>query len=87
MRFTFSCMAQIKVYTRPLQLKCDIHITTCFIYADKADGTFKIFFITINRYISVFVIGRYTKSCTCNDVFRIFCNKRRRMISPTIGKF
>src|SRR5690554_4996355 len=76
-------MTKIKVKRRNFQLKSDIHISSCFVYAYKTNRTFEIVFISMNWIFNT-IIGN-TETGTSYNVFCIFGNKRRRVITGAIG--
>src|SRR6185436_18311069 len=61
-------------------------MTRCFINPDKTYSAFKIFLISIDRYI-LFIPDRNTEAGTGYNILGVFCNKRRRVVTRAIGNF
>ncbi|MCY1518727.1 hypothetical protein D9M68_534510 [compost metagenome] len=84
MRFAFAGTGQVEVYARGFQLEGNIHFTTILIYTYKADMSFEILFIGIDRDIIIFTVGRYAETGTGHNVFGVFGSEGRAMVTPAV---
>ena len=79
-------MTQIEVYAGTLNLKGNIHFPIFLANADEADGSFEILLVRIDGHITIGIVGRNTEARTCNNIFRVFGDEWRTVISCTIGQ-
>ena len=81
MRISTSGVGNVVVESRHFKLKIDIH-STVFANSDKGKRTFKVPFHLIYSHILLWIRNR--KTCTCNYIFGIFGDERRRVVPCTV---
>ena len=79
-------MAQVKIDSRRPELKSNVHIARLRVYFNKADSTFKVLFIAVDRYIAIRIIKRNAEPGTGNYILCIFRNERRRVVTCAVGQ-
>ncbi|MNE75208.1 hypothetical protein D3C80_1713430 [compost metagenome] len=76
-------MAQIEIHSRSYNLERQIKLSF-FSYFHKAQMSFEVFFVSIDRHIAIVIIRRNAETACSYYVFCILRNKWRRVISATI---
>src|SRR5476651_1970178 len=84
MRWALTGMCQVIIKRRNDQLKGQFHCPIIFIHLNKRYGSFEGLLEAADRNIFFIAVERFTEACIPYYIFRVFCAKRRCMISANI---